>query len=109
MSVRTSSSHSDEEINTGITELDAVETAFANAITVGLVAGGTKETSLLVKLLLAELQMSLLKLSLGIVLQELLSLLIVLQTFTIPETITGGSSSASWTTASYNTINNHKQ
>ena len=27
-------------------------------------------------------------------------------TFTIPETITGGTSSASWTTATYNTINN---
>ena len=33
--------YSDEEINTGITDLDAIETAFANAITVGLVAGGT--------------------------------------------------------------------
>ena len=27
-------------------------------------------------------------------------------TFTVPETLTGGSSSASWTTASYNTIDN---
>ena len=33
--------YSDEEINTGITDLDAIETAFANAITVGLVAGGS--------------------------------------------------------------------
>ena len=27
-------------------------------------------------------------------------------TFTVPETITGGTSSASWTTATYNTIDN---
>ena len=27
-------------------------------------------------------------------------------TFQVPETITGGTSSASWTTATYNTINN---
>ena len=33
--------YSDEEINTGIADLDAIETAFANAITVGLVAGGS--------------------------------------------------------------------
>ena len=33
--------YSDEEIDTGITDLDNIETAFANAITVGLVAGGS--------------------------------------------------------------------
>ena len=27
-------------------------------------------------------------------------------TFTIPETLTGGTSSASWTTATYNTVDN---
>ena len=41
--------YSDEEIDTGIAELDAIETAFANAITVGLVAV-VLETLLLVKL-----------------------------------------------------------
>ena len=33
--------YSDEEIDTGIAALDAIETNFANAITVGLVAGGS--------------------------------------------------------------------
>ena len=61
--------YSDEEIDTGITDLDNIETAFANAITVGLVAGGSG-------------------------------------TFTAGETVTGGTSSASWTTATYNTIQN---
>ena len=97
--------YSDEEIDTGITELDAIETAFANAITVGLVAGGsgtftagetvTGGTSNVT----AEVKSF----------DSATRTLIVINrsgTFTIPETITGGTSSASWTTATYNTINN---
>ena len=97
--------YSDEEIDTGITELDAIETAFANAITVGLVAGGsgtftagetvTGGTSNVT----AEVKSF----------DSATRTLIVISrsgTFTIPETITGGTSSASWTTATYNTINN---
>ena len=33
--------YSDEDLDTGIAEIDAIETAFANAITVNLAAGGT--------------------------------------------------------------------
>ena len=97
--------YSDEEINTGITELDAVETAFANAITVGLVAGGTGDFTAGETVtggtsnVTAEVKSW----------DSSTRTLIVINrsgTFTIPETITGGSSSASWTTASYNTINN---
>ena len=96
---------SDEEINTGITDLDAIETAFANAITVGLVAGGsgtftagetvTGGTSNVT----AEVKSF----------DSGTRTLIVINrsgTFSVPETITGGTSSASWTTATYNTINN---
>ena len=97
--------YSDEEIDTGIADLDAIETAFANAITVGLVAGGsgtftagetvTGGTSNVT----AEVKSF----------DSATRTLIVINrsgTFTIPETITGGTSSASWTTATYNTINN---
>ena len=97
--------YSDEEINTGITDLDAIETAFANAITVGLVAGGsgtftagetvtggTSNVTAEVKSFDAGTR----------------TLIVINRsgTFQVPETITGGTSSASWTTATYNTINN---
>ena len=97
--------YSDEEIDTGITDLDNIETAFANAITVGLVAGGsgtfaagetvTGGTSNVT----AEVKSF----------DSATRTLIVINrsgTFSVPETITGGSSSASWTTATYNTIQN---
>ena len=97
--------YSDEELATGITDLDAIETAFANAITVGLVAGGsgtftvgetvTGGTSNVT----AEVKSF----------DSATRTLIVINrsgTFSVPETITGGTSSASWTTATYNTIQN---
>ena len=97
--------YSDEEIDTGIADLDAIETAFANAITVGLVAGGsgtftvgetvTGGTSNVT----AEVKSF----------DSSTRTLIVINrsgTFSVPETITGGTSSASWTTATYNTIQN---
>ena len=92
--------YSDEEIDTGIADLDAIETAFANAITVGLVAGGsgtftagetvTGGTSNVT----AEVKSF----------DSATRTLIVINrsgTFTIPETITGGTSSASWTCLLY--------
>ena len=97
--------YSDEEINTGIADLDAVETAFANAITVGLVAGGsgtftagetitggTSNVTAEVKSFDAATR----------------TLIVINRsgTFQVPETVTGGTSSASWTTATYNTIQN---
>ena len=97
--------YSDEEIDTGIADLDAIETAFANAITVGLVAGGsgtftagetvTGGTSNVT----AEVKSF----------DSATRTLIVINrsgTFSVPETLTGGTSSASWTTATYNTIQN---
>ena len=36
--------YSDEDLDTGIAEIDAIETAFANAITVNFAVGGTADT-----------------------------------------------------------------
>ena len=97
--------YSDEEINTGITELDAIETAFANAITVGLVAGGTGNFTVGETVtggtsnVTAEVKSW----------DNTTRTLIVINrsgTFTVPETLTGGRSGASFTTATYNTIDN---
>ena len=97
--------YSDEEINTGITELDAIETAFANAITVGLVAGGTGDFTVGETVtggtsnVTAEVKSW----------DNSTRTLIVINrsgTFTVPETLTGGTSGASFTTATYNTIDN---
>ena len=97
--------YSDEEINTGIADLDAIETAFANAITVGLVAGGsgTFTAGETVTGGTSNVTAEVKSFDVGT------RTLIVINrsgTFQVPETITGGTSSASWTTATYNTINN---
>ena len=97
--------YSDEDINTGVAEIDAIELNFANAITVTMasggsgdftvgetVTGGTSNTTADVKSW-----------------DSATGKLIVINRegrFTIPETITGDTSSASWTSANYNTLNN---
>ena len=97
--------YSDEDFNTGVAEVDAIELNFANAITVTLasggtgdftvgetVTGGTTNTTADVKSW-----------------DSATGRLVVINRsgrFTIPETITGNTSSASWTSANYNTLNN---
>ena len=85
--------------------MDAVETAFANAITVGLVTGGSGDFTVGETVtggssnVTAEVKSW----------DSATRTLIVINrsgTFTIPETLTGGTSSASWTTATYNTLDN---
>jgi hypothetical protein len=97
--------YSDEDLDTGIAEIDAIETAFANAITVNfaaggsadftvgeIVAGGSSNVTAEVKAWdSSNRQLQVFNRS-GI--------------FTIPETVTGQTSGAAWTTASYNTLNN---
>tara|TARA_B100000214_G_scaffold70158_1_gene46850 strand:+ start:131 stop:1057 length:927 start_codon:yes stop_codon:yes gene_type:complete len=97
--------YADEALDTGVAEIDAVETAFANAITVNfaaggtgtftvgeVVAGGTSNVTAEVKSWNAtDRQLQVYNRS-GI--------------FTIPETVTGQTSGAAWTSASYNTLNN---
>ena len=97
--------YSDEALDTGVAEIDGIEAAFANAITVNfaaggtgtftvgeVVAGGTSNVTAEVKAWNAtDRQLQVYNRS-GI--------------FTIPETITGQTSGAAWTSASYNTLNN---
>ena len=84
--------YSDEDLDTGIAEIDAIETAFANAITVNFAAGGSSNVTAEVKAWdSSNRQLQVFNRS-GI--------------FTIPETVTGQTSGAAWTTASYNTLNN---
>ena len=97
--------YSDEDLDTGVAEIDAIETAFANAITVNfalggtsdftvgeIVAGGTSNVTAEVKAWDSS--------------SRQLQVFNRSGTFSVPETITGQSSGAAWTTASYNTINN---
>ena len=97
--------YADEALDTGVAEIDGIEAAFANAITVNfaaggtgtftvgeIVAGGTSNVTAEVKAWNAtDRQLQVYNRS-GI--------------FTIPETVTGQTSGAAWTSASYNTLNN---
>ena len=97
--------YADEALDTGVAEMDGIEAAFANAITVNfaaggtgtftvgeVVAGGTSNVTAEVKAWNAtDRQLQVYNRS-GI--------------FTIPETVTGQTSGAAWTSASYNTLNN---
>ena len=94
--------YADEALDTGVAEIDGIEAAFANAITVNfaaggtgtftvgeVVAGGTSNVTAEVKAWNAtDRQLQVYNRS-GI--------------FTIPETVTGQTSGAAWTSASYNT------
>lgn len=97
--------YSDEDINTGVTEVDALETNFANAVGVVLaeggtgtfvvgetVTGGTTNTTSEVKSWDPDTR----------------TLILINRSgrFSSGETMTGDTSSAVWTTFTYNTINN---
>ena len=95
----------DEQIDTGVAAIDAIEQDFSVAITVNfatggtgdftvgeVVAGGSSNVTAEVKSWDSE--------------NRQLQLYNRTGMFTIPETITGQTSGAAWTTASYNTLNN---
>lgn len=97
--------YSDEDFDTGVAAVDAIEVDFSNAVTVNfaaggsgdftvgeIVAGGTSNVTAEVKSWDSTTRQLQVFNRSGI--------------FTIPETVTGQTSSAAWTTASYNTINN---
>lgn len=97
--------YSDEDINTGIEEIDALEVNFANAITLTMLSGGTGEytpgetVTGSVTNTTADVKSW----------DPDTGKLIVYNRsgrFTIPESITGNTSLASWTTSNYNTLNN---
>ena len=97
--------YSDEDIDTGITEVDAIEVNYANAISVNvaeggsgdfvaeeIVTGGNSNVTATVKSWNSATRQLVVYNRSGI--------------FSIPETITGDTSSAAWTSATYNTLNN---
>jgi hypothetical protein len=97
--------YSDEDFDTGVAEVDAIELNFANAITVTLAAGGTGDFTVGETVTggttntTADVKSW----------DNATGRLVVINRdgrFTIPETITGDVSSASWTSANYNTLNN---
>lgn len=97
--------YSDEDFNTGIPEIDAVETNFANAITLTMLDGGTGDFTI------GETVTGSITNSTADVKSwdpDTGKLVVINRSgrFTIPENITGNTSLASWTTANYNTINN---
>ena len=98
--------YSDEDIDTGITEVDAIEVNYANAISVNvaeggsgdfvaeeIVTGGNSNVTATVKSWNSATRQLVLYNRSGI--------------FSIPETLTGNTSSAAWTSATYNTLNNN--
>ena len=97
--------YSDEDIDTGITEVDAIEVNYANAISLNvaeggsgdfvadeIVTGGNSNVTATVKSWNSATRQLVVYNRSGI--------------FSIPETITGDTSSAAWTSATYNTLNN---
>lgn len=97
--------YSDEDFDTGVEAVDAIELNFANAITLTLLAGGTGDFTVGETITggtsntTADVKSW----------DSSTGKLIIINRdgrFTIPETITGDVSSASWTTANYNTLNN---
>ena len=97
--------YSDEDIDTGITEVDAIEVNYANAISVNvaeggsgdfvaeeIVTGGNSNVTATVKSWNSATRQLVVYNRSGI--------------FSIPETITGNTSGAAWTSATYNTLNN---
>ena len=97
--------YSDEDIDTGIAEVDAIEVNYANAISVNvaeggsgdlvaeeIVTGGNSNVTATVKSWNSATRQMVVYNRSGI--------------FSIPETLTGNTSSAAWTSATYNTLNN---
>ena len=97
--------YSDEDFNTGVAEIDAVEVNFANAVSVNVADGGTGD------FVAGEIVTG----GNSNVTSEVKSWnsatrqLIVYNRsgmYAIPETLTGNTSGAAWTSATYNTLNN---
>jgi len=96
---------SDEDIDTGVPEVDAIQTNFANAITLTLLAGGTGNftpgETITGSVTNSTADVKTWDSATG-------KLVVINRSgrFSIPETITGNTSLASWTTGNFNTINN---
>ena len=97
--------YSDEDLDTGIAEIDAIETAFANAITVNFAAGGTGDFTI-GEIVAGGASNVTAEVKAWDSSNRQLQVFNRSGIFTIPETVTGQTSGAAWTSASYNTLNN---
>lgn len=97
--------YSDEELNTGVADIDAIENAFANAITVNFAAGGTGDFTV-GEVIAGGTSNVTAEVKAWDSTNRQLQVFNRTGIFTIPETVTGQTSGAAWTSASYNTLNN---
>ena len=97
--------YSDEDIDTGVAAVDAIEANFANAIAVNLVAGGTGTYSVGEIITGGTSNVSAEVKSFDAATNQI-QVYNRTGIFTVPETLTGQTSGAAWTTATYNTLNN---
>tara|TARA_Y100000022_G_scaffold67594_1_gene58112 strand:+ start:1075 stop:1941 length:867 start_codon:yes stop_codon:yes gene_type:complete len=95
----------DEQIDTGVAEIDVIEQDFSVAITVNFATGGTGDFTVGEVVAGGSSNVTAEVKSWDSTNRQL-QLYNRTGMFTIPETITGQTSSAAWTTASYNTLNN---
>tara|TARA_B100000003_G_scaffold174020_1_gene162299 strand:+ start:132 stop:998 length:867 start_codon:yes stop_codon:yes gene_type:complete len=95
----------DEQIDTGVAEIDVIEQDFSVAITVNFATGGTGDFTVGEVVAGGSSNVTAEVKSWDSANRQL-QLYNRTGMFTIPETITGQTSSAAWTTASYNTLNN---
>ena len=97
--------YADEALDTGVAEIDGIEAAFANAITVNFAAGGTG-TFTVGEVVAGGTSNVTAEVRAWNATDRQLQVYNRSGIFTIPETVTGQTSGAAWTSASYNTLNN---
>jgi hypothetical protein len=97
--------YSDEDIDTGVSEVDALETNFANAIAVVMADGGTGDFTA-GELVTGGTSGTVAEVKSWDNVTRTLIVINRTSTFRSGETVTGNDSSSVWTTFSYNTINN---
>ena len=96
---------SDEQFDTGVTAIDQIEQDFSVSITVNFATGGTGDFTV-GEIVAGGTSNITAEVKSWDSTNRQLQVFNRTGIFTIPETITGQSSSAAWTTASYNTLNN---
>ena len=96
---------SDEQFDTGVTAIDQIEQDFSVSITVNFATGGTGDFTV-GEVVAGGTSNITAEVKSWDSTHRQLQVFNRTGIFTIPETITGQSSSAAWTTASYNTLNN---
>ena len=96
---------SDEQFDTGVTAIDQIEQDFSVSITINFATGGTGDFTV-GEVVAGGTSNITAEVKSWDSTNRQLKVFNRTGIFTIPETITGQSSSAAWTTASYNTLNN---